>query len=139
MLLVLMLVLLVLRCHYFLLDFFLTNFFSLLIIQADVWSLGVILYIMLFGQIPFERSNRFRLLQKGIHPTLNFPKQDESTSTKPKVSQSAKDLIKHMLASDPNNRFDMDLVAKHPWVVKKNKLSVIECLAGGNELNYDTE
>lgn len=92
---------------------------------------------MLFGQIPFERGNRFRLLQKGIHPKLEFPVQTDET--KPKVSQSAKELIKKMLAPDPNDRYDMDAVAKHSWVTKKSKLSVIECLSGGNDLNYDTE
>ena len=67
---------------------------------VDVWSLGVILYIMLSGTPPKDP-------QKGILP---FPKQFD------KVTQDAKDLVQLMLRPDPRERGDLKDIVSHSWL-----------------------
>eukprot|EP01117_Protostelium_nocturnum_P003912 TRINITY_DN15180_c0_g1_i1.p1 TRINITY_DN15180_c0_g1~~TRINITY_DN15180_c0_g1_i1.p1 ORF type:complete len:282 (-),score=60.25 TRINITY_DN15180_c0_g1_i1:518-1363(-) len=79
--------------------------------KADVWSLGIILFIMLLGQIPFDRDERYRYLQKGSHPELAW-----STNESKLISTDAKDLLSKMLIVDADKRISMSEVMKHKWV-----------------------
>jgi len=79
----------------------------------DVWSLGVVTYIMLVGYPPFHSPDgsdkmRFELIKKGKYSM--DPKYWD------KVSSSAKDFIKKTLVVDPSKRISMSDVSKHPWL-----------------------
>eukprot|EP01084_Bolivina_argentea_P104034 186330_1 len=77
---------------------------------ADIWSIGVILYAMLCGCLPFDDvsvTNLFRKIETGIY---KIPKY---------VSTDAADLIKRMLVVDPANRITMNEIKQHCWF-KKN-------------------
>ncbi|PRP89396.1 leucine zipper kinase [Planoprotostelium fungivorum] len=75
--------------------------------KADVWSLGVILYIMLFCVTPFDRADTARLLRKGRHPTMNKP---EGWHT---VSPAAQQLLQSMLEVDEKDRISLSGVMSH--------------------------
>lgn len=80
--------------------------------QCDVWSLGVLMYILLCGYPPFYAKNRkdlFRLIRKAKY-SCEGPGWEL-------VSGSAKDLISKMLVVDSKSRLTASQVVSHPWVL----------------------
>ena len=92
---------------------------------VDVWSSGVALYIMLSGNIPFNRDKTHDL-QSAI---LNLPykKIDD-------ISDNANDLLNNILEKDPNKRFTPDQILEHPWMNEKSG-NDDDC----SDYNYDLE
>mmetsp|Transcript_29905 Transcript_29905/g.42034 ORF Transcript_29905/g.42034 Transcript_29905/m.42034 type:complete len:425 (-) Transcript_29905:59-1333(-) len=81
--------------------------------KADVWSLGVILYVLFFGEFPFNRQLRIQSLKSsGIHPNLRWPSHR-------KIPRDVEDLIEQMLEPDGSKRIAVEDILKHEWVKKK--------------------
>ena len=79
--------------------------------EVDLWSIGVIIYIMLCGFPPFYDDNNaqlFALIQKG---QFEFPSPYWDD-----ISDSAKNLIKSLLVVDPTKRLTSDNIMTHPWM-----------------------
>lgn len=79
--------------------------------EVDVWSAGVILYILLCGVPPFWAETEQGVAQAIIRSVLDF-KRDPW----PKVSETAKDLVRKMLDPDPRRRLTAQEVLDHPWL-----------------------
>ncbi|KAH0784104.1 hypothetical protein KY290_003702 [Solanum tuberosum] len=79
--------------------------------EVDVWSAGVILYILLCGVPPFWAETEQGVAQAIIRSVIDF-KRDPW----PKVSDNAKDLVKKMLDPDPTRRLTAHQVLEHPWL-----------------------
>uniref|UniRef100_A0A5B7AXG8 non-specific serine/threonine protein kinase n=1 Tax=Davidia involucrata TaxID=16924 RepID=A0A5B7AXG8_DAVIN len=84
--------------------------------EVDVWSAGVILYILLCGVPPFWAETEQGVAQAIIRSVIDF-KRDPW----PKVSDNAKDLVKRMLDPDPNRRLTAQEVLEHPWIQNAKK------------------
>ncbi|XP_015055614.1 calcium-dependent protein kinase 32-like [Solanum pennellii] len=84
--------------------------------EVDVWSAGVILYILLCGVPPFWAETEQGVAQAIIRSVVNF-KRDPW----PKVSDNAKDLVKKMLNPDPSQRLTAQEVLDHPWIQNAKK------------------
>ncbi|KAJ0626304.1 putative protein kinase CAMK-CDPK family [Helianthus annuus] len=84
--------------------------------EVDVWSAGVILYILLCGVPPFWAETEQGVAQAIIRSVVDF-KRDPW----PKVSDSAKDLVKKMLNPDPKLRLTAQEVLDHPWIQNAKK------------------
>ncbi|KAK1587542.1 hypothetical protein Q3G72_014008 [Acer saccharum] len=67
--------------------------------EADIWSAGVILYILLSGVPPFWGEN-----EQGIFDAVLWGHIDFSSDPWPSISSSAKDLVKKMMCADPKER-----------------------------------
>jgi calcium-dependent protein kinase len=78
--------------------------------KCDIWSSGVILYILLCGDPPFNGGNDNEIYRKIQAKKFSFPSHQWD-----KVSKDAKDLIKNMLC-DPSVRFSAEDVLNHTWV-----------------------
>jgi len=81
-------------------------------LRADMWSVGVIIYIMLGGYPPFIETNQkelFRKIRKG-----EFEFHEEYWGT---VSQDAKDLISTLLCVDPDDRLTAKECLFNKWVM----------------------
>ncbi|OIT22318.1 calcium-dependent protein kinase 8 [Nicotiana attenuata] len=79
--------------------------------EVDVWSAGVILYILLCGVPPFWAETEQGVAQAIIRSVVDF-KRDPW----PKVSDNAKDLVKKMLDPDPTRRLTAQQVLEHTWL-----------------------
>lgn len=83
--------------------------------EADIWSCGVILYILLSGVPPFWAQT-----EQGIFDAILQSSLDLDSDPWPKISSEAKELISGMLQSDPSKRMTAAQVLKHPWVADPN-------------------
>lgn len=79
--------------------------------EADVWSAGVIVYILLCGVPPFWAET-----EKGIFDAIIRGHIDFTNDPWPKISGGAKDLVKKMLNPNVSERLTAQQVLDHPWM-----------------------
>eukprot|EP00931_Biecheleriopsis_adriatica_P063636 TRINITY_DN3857_c0_g2_i1.p1 TRINITY_DN3857_c0_g2~~TRINITY_DN3857_c0_g2_i1.p1 ORF type:complete len:489 (-),score=150.85 TRINITY_DN3857_c0_g2_i1:44-1510(-) len=82
--------------------------------QADMWSLGVIMYVMLCGYPPFYGDTDEEVLEKVRNGQLKFEKSDWK-----KVSADAQTLIKNLLKMNPTDRFTAQQALNDTWITEK--------------------
>lgn len=90
---------------------------------VDMWSLGVILYLMLSSQLPFSEDLVRNMSLYELIETATYEFDPENWDH---ISHNAKDLIKNLLVVDPKLRYSADKALNHPWIaehvtVKKRK------------------
>ncbi|KAL3779241.1 hypothetical protein HJC23_010888 [Cyclotella cryptica] len=80
--------------------------------SSDLWSVGVIAYILLCGYPPFNGSSNsevYSAVQRGLY---YFPSEDWKH-----VSSSARDFVVRLLQTDPRRRMTAEQAMSHPWIV----------------------
>ena len=89
--------------------------------KCDMWSCGVIMYMMLCGQPPFKGDNDEEIYQAVKEGKYNF--DDEKWD---EISGEAKDLIKNLLIKDMNKRFSAKKALSHPWITKHRRNKTLD-------------
>ncbi|KAI4350110.1 hypothetical protein L6164_010627 [Bauhinia variegata] len=86
--------------------------------KVDVWSCGVILYIMLTGIPPFYGDSATEIFESVLRANLRFPSRIFRS-----VSPAAKDLLRKMICRDPSRRLSADQALRHSWILSGGELT----------------
>ena len=89
--------------------------------EIDMWSMGIILYQMLCGKLPFTGNKEEIIAKKIVFEPLEFDEDLWELRSRKVI-----DLIKKCLEKEPEERITIDEFIKHPWFTKnkKQKLSL---------------
>ncbi|KAF7817301.1 CBL-interacting serine/threonine-protein kinase 5-like [Senna tora] len=77
--------------------------------KADIWSCGVILYVLLAGFLPFQNENLMSMYNKVLKAEFEFP---------PWISADSRRLISKILVADPERRTTIPAIMRVPWFRK---------------------
>lgn len=89
---------------------------------GDLWSCGVVLFVMLFGCHPFLREEEkglasdelmVALMQRTLQGHVGYPPNISSS-----VSPGCLDILGRLFQPDPKQRIDMQGLLRHPWFVE---------------------
>jgi 5'-AMP-activated protein kinase catalytic alpha subunit len=84
--------------------------------KVDIWSSGIILFAMICGYLPFEDPQTRKLYKKMLKVNYTTPNY---------ISESAKDLIRGILKTDPDTRFSIEDIKQHAGLIKLNRRLVM--------------
>ncbi|NXK94439.1 DAPK3 kinase, partial [Formicarius rufipectus] len=84
-------------------------------LEADMWSIGVITYILLSGASPFLGETKQETLTN--ISAVNYDFDEEYFSN---TSELAKDFIRRLLVKDPKKRMTIAQSLEHPWIKRRN-------------------
>ncbi|TPX33615.1 hypothetical protein SmJEL517_g03556 [Synchytrium microbalum] len=77
--------------------------------KADVWAMGVVLYAMVAGNMPFASPTLAGLYEAIVHGVWSKPKD---------ISESLLDLLQSMFIVNAENRIDVEGIMKHKWITE---------------------
>ncbi|AJR84882.1 CBK_G0018690.mRNA.1.CDS.1 [Saccharomyces cerevisiae] len=92
----------------------------------DIWSLGVTIYCLLFGKLPFNANSGLELFDSIINKPLEFPSYEEmlngaTSGITMEEYTDAKDLLKKLLQKDPDKRIKLADIKVHPFMCHYGK------------------
>ncbi|KAH8731094.1 hypothetical protein GQ44DRAFT_605292 [Phaeosphaeriaceae sp. PMI808] len=77
--------------------------------EVDVWSFGIVLYVLVCGKVPFDDQSMPQLHAKIKKGHVDYP---------PWLSAECRNLIHRMLQTDPTQRLTLSEIMNHPWLTK---------------------
>lgn len=82
---------------------------------ADIWSLGICLYVMLNDRYPFRAKDKKSMAELQVAKKWQFRDEVEQT-----ISAECRDLMNHLLDPDPKTRYNMKQCLAHAWMPNIN-------------------
>lgn len=76
--------------------------------KSEIWSLGVILFALTCGKLPFDGATRDAMFKKIVKGNFEVPFY---------ISPECNDLLNRMIVVNPDQRASLDEVARHPWML----------------------
>ncbi|CAD8049302.1 unnamed protein product [Paramecium sonneborni] len=83
--------------------------------KCDIWSCGVLAYILLCGYPPFNGKSEAKILEKVEQGNYDFNSEEWDI-----ITEQAKDFISKLLEKDPFKRYTAEQALKHTWIVQQN-------------------
>ena len=83
--------------------------------KCDIWSVGVILYMLITKKAPFEANDKEKIMDKIVEEDYN-----KNSRKLLDVSDEVRDLIDKLLEKDPDKRLSAKEALEHPWFKKYN-------------------
>ncbi|MCJ1287125.1 serine/threonine-protein kinase KIN2 [Xylographa opegraphella] len=77
--------------------------------EVDIWSFGIVLYVLVCGKVPFDDQSMPQLHAKIKKGVVDYPAW---------LSAECKNLISRMLVTDPKQRATLSEIMNHPWITK---------------------
>ncbi|KAF2745149.1 protein kinase kin1 [Sporormia fimetaria CBS 119925] len=77
--------------------------------EVDVWSFGIVLYVLVCGKVPFDDQSMQQLHAKIKKGHVDYP---------PWLTAECRNLIHRMLQTDPSQRLTLSEIMTHPWITK---------------------
>ncbi|KAG7544364.1 hypothetical protein FFLO_03243 [Filobasidium floriforme] len=96
---------------------------------CDMWSLGVITYVLLCGYQPFRSDDPNEVAKETMRGKIEFHERYWKN-----VSEEAKDFIKELIVLDPAQRLTADAAFQHPWL--SGSVAAEHNIADNLKLNY---
>jgi serine/threonine protein kinase len=92
---------------------------------ADIWSVGVVVFLMLAGRLPFDGATDRGIIKAVLdsEPDFLHPAWDG-------ISAAAKDCVSRMLVKDPRQRASVQQLLAHPWLAGRMRSSCCSSNAG---------
>lgn len=114
-------------------------FFGWYSVEVDIWAVGMMLYQLIAGKLPFfgdhaeqlKKGPTFMIVQAVMESDLDF-----SGAEWDGVSSDLKELIRSLLDVDYNTRLDARAALQHPWIKKHSRDNVIVKGPLGNIIKF---
>mmetsp|Transcript_14214 Transcript_14214/g.16431 ORF Transcript_14214/g.16431 Transcript_14214/m.16431 type:complete len:100 (+) Transcript_14214:636-935(+) len=79
-------------------------------VECDMWSVGVLVYVMLSGYLPFAGNNTNEVFAKILLGRVQMDQPEWK-----EISEDAKDMVRQLLTVNANDRMKVDEALSHDW------------------------
>jgi serine/threonine protein kinase len=100
-------------------------------VECDMWSIGIITYILLCGYPPFRGKTTTEQFKKIVEGNYSFP----SNKVWGHISEEAKDFVSKLIVQDPHARMTAAQALEHPWLKTHNNTHLVESLEELKQFN----